>query len=167
MYQELFSVHARLYKAMAHPKRLEIIHLLRDQELNVTEMQTMLGLAQSNLSQHLQVLREAGVVAARRNGVTIYYKLTHPSFVRASDLLREVLIAQQKEQPDFSKELYMDMKDLVPLAIDPVCGMRVSPKTAGTSLMYNGRRWYFCATGCKEKFQKHPNTYLVKGVKHA
>ena len=92
MYNQIFKLHADLLKAISHPKRLEIIHLLRDQELNVSEILTMLGLPQANLSQHLMVLREAGVVVTRKEGKQVYYKVAHVNFIKASDLLREVLI---------------------------------------------------------------------------
>jgi ArsR family transcriptional regulator len=66
MYAQLFELHANLLKALSHPRRLEIIHLLRDQELPVTDIYTMLDLPQANISQHLMVLRDAQVVHARR-----------------------------------------------------------------------------------------------------
>ena len=60
MYSELFRLQANLLKVLAQPKRLEIIHLLRDQRLNVTEIYSMLDLPQANVSQHLLALRAAG-----------------------------------------------------------------------------------------------------------
>ncbi len=92
MYHQVFKLHSDLLKALSHPKRLEIVHLLRDQELSVSQIQTMLDLPQANLSQHLMVLREVQVVEFRREGKEIYYQLTHKNFIKASDLLREVLI---------------------------------------------------------------------------
>ena len=56
MYSQIFELHAHLLKAIAHPRRLEIIHLLRDQELPVGDIHTMLDLPQANISQHLMVL---------------------------------------------------------------------------------------------------------------
>lgn len=159
MYLKVFKLHADLLKAMSHPKRLEIIHLLRDQELQVNQIQDMLDLPQANLSQHLQVLRQVEVVKTRKAGKQIYYKLSHNNFIKASDLIREILIAKHKDSSladDFSKK----MSDLVPLVPDPVCGMRVSPKTAASAVKYEGKTNYFCATGCKKKFKKNPKKYL-------
>ena len=59
IYKKIFDVHADLLKALSHPKRLEVVHLLRDKSMCVSEIQDMLGLSQANLSQHLQILREA------------------------------------------------------------------------------------------------------------
>jgi len=159
MYNQVFNLHAQILKAMAHPKRLEIIHLLRDQEMCVSEIQEMLGLPQANLSQHLQILREANLLNYSKSGKNIFYCLKHPNIIKASDLIRDLLIDQcQNEQ--LADELTMSMKDLVPLVIDPVCGMRVSPKTASVGAQYEGQKFYFCATGCYEKFIKNPQAYV-------
>lgn len=159
MYQEIFTYHAELLKALANSKRLEIIHLLRDQELSVSQMQDMLHLPQSNLSQHLMVLRKAGVVKSRREGKEVFYQVSHPHFIQASDLLREVLIEQHQGE-EVASQLGYKMQELVPLAHDPVCGMRVSPKTAGFALKHNGTEYYFCASGCYEKFLSNKEVYI-------
>src|SRR3989344_6053247 len=78
---DVFSIQADLYNALANPKRLEIIHLLRHKELSVTEMVEMLGLPQSNLSQHLTILRKSNVVTTRREGKNIYYTLSHKNII--------------------------------------------------------------------------------------
>jgi len=46
------------------------------------------------------------------------------------------------------------------MAIDPVCGMEVDPKTAKWSYEYEGKMYYFCAPGCKTSFEKNPKKYL-------
>lgn len=159
MYSKLFDLHANLLKALAHPRRLEIINLLRDGELAVSDIHTMLDLPQANISQHLMILRDAQVVVPRRDGKQIYYSLQDPKFIQASDLLREILIDQHTEV-DFSSELKLKMKELVPLVHDPVCKMRVSPKTAGFSHDHEGKTYYFCASGCRKKFEEDPTHYV-------
>lgn len=159
MYSEVFELHAELLKAIANPKRLEIIQLLRDQELTVTEIQNMLYLPQGNLSQHLMVLRDAKVVETRRDGKQIYYKIAHKNFINASDLMRELLV-EQHENDELTDELTKKMSDLVPLTQDPVCGMRVSPKIASFAYKSNGRSFYFCASGCYQKFKKKPKKFV-------
>lgn len=161
MYSQVFNLHSELLKAMSHPKRLEIIHLLRDQEMDVTTICEMLDMPQSNVSQHLQILRSAGVVDARRNGKGMYYKLSHRNYIKASDLVREILIEKHKNDP-LSDELTKKMKDLVPLTSDPVCGMRLSPVTAAFAKKYHNNDYYFCASGCFEKFNKNPGKYISK-----
>lgn len=158
MYSEVFALHSKLLKALSNPKRLEIIHLLRDQEFTVSQIQEMLYLDQGNLSQHLMVLRGSGIVGTRREGKQIHYKLAHKNFIMASDLMREFLVQQYEDDPRM-KELKSKMTDLVPLTQDPVCGMRISPKTASYVSRLNGRLFYFCASGCHEKFKKNSKKY--------
>lgn len=159
MYTHIFKLHSDLLKAMSHPKRLEIIHLLRDQELSVTQMLEMLDLPQANLSQHLMVLRGARVVVTRKDGKQIFYRLCHENFIKTSDLTREILIKMHPNTQTY-KELQVDMSELFPLKTDPVCHMRLSPKTAASHYEYNNEQWYFCASGCMEKFIKNPDKYL-------
>src|SRR3989338_6518052 len=145
MYQEVFELHAELLKALAHPKRLEIIHLLRDRSLTVGEIQEMLDLPQANLSQHLTVLRHAKVVTTKKKGKQIFYKLSHGNFIKASDLLRCVFL-----------EKYPPLADLLPSEKDPVCGMYLSPKTAAFAHTHADHDYYFCASKCLKNFQKEP-----------
>ncbi len=158
MLLQVFEHQAELLKAIAHPKRLEIIHLLRDQELPVTDIHTMLDLPQANISQHLMILRDAKVVQSRREGKQIYYSLTSNHFIKASDLLREVVIHQLSEN-QVSKAVKLSMKELVPLVHDPVCQMRLSPKTAGFSHTHHDQTYYFCASGCLKQFLEQPESY--------
>jgi len=159
MYYKIFESHAQLLKALSHPKRLEIIHLLRDQELPVNKIQEMLGIPQANLSQHLMILRDKGVVTTRRSGKEIYYNLAHKNFVKASDLIRQILIEEHKNDPN-ADEFTHKMSELVPLTADPVCGMRLSPKTASYAKVYKGQEYYFCAAGCLAKFTNNSTKYL-------
>ncbi len=158
MYSELFELHADLLKALAHPRRLEIIHLLRDQALCVSEIYEMLDLPQANISQHLMVLRDAGVVVTARDGKQIIYKLANPRIIRASDLLREVLI-DQHQGSEIASQLALNMKELVPLVHDPVCQMRVSPRTAGFTTEHKNQSYYFCASGCLKRFEQNPEKF--------
>jgi len=159
MYQETFNLQAELLKALSHPKRLEIIHLLRNQTLSVSQIQQMLDLPQANLSQHLAVLRENEVVASTKEGKQIFYKLAHKNFIKASDLIRQVLIERYHDYP-MVDELTLKMKDLVPVVHDLVCKMRLSPKTASYAYKYQNKNYYFCASGCLSKFKKNPKKFI-------
>ena len=55
-------------------------------------------------------------------------------------------------------------KEVTPMAKDPVCGMECNEKTAAASSEYNGKTYYFCATGCKKAFDKDPAKYLGGGI---
>lgn len=159
MYSQLFELHAELLKALAHPRRLEIIHLLRDEELCVSDIYEMLDLPQANISQHLIILRDAGVVTTTRKGKQIFYSLANPKIIRASDLLREVLIEQHKNST-IADQLKVPMSELVPVVRDPVCDMRISPRTAGAHTTHNGHNYYFCASGCLKKFEENKKKYI-------
>ncbi|MCC6711272.1 MAG: metalloregulator ArsR/SmtB family transcription factor, partial [Candidatus Pacebacteria bacterium] len=154
------ELHAQLLKALAHPKRLEIIHLIRDQELSVSDIHQMLDLPQANISQHLMLLRDTGIVKTRRDGKQIFYSLVDQKFIQASDLMRTVTIQQLVKSGKSTQEALMKLNELVPLVHDPVCQMRVSPKTAGFSCEYNHQAYYFCASGCIKLFQKDPAKYV-------
>jgi DNA-binding transcriptional ArsR family regulator/YHS domain-containing protein len=161
MYNQIFNLHAQLLKALSHPRRLEIIHLLRDQELPVSDIHTMLDLPQANISQHLMILRDAQIVVTRREGKQIFYQLSSSKIIQANDLLREVLIDQHRHT-SLADGLTLKMKDLVPLVHDPVCQMRVSPKTAGFHAKHENQEFFFCASGCLKKFKENPSKYVKK-----
>ncbi len=88
---EIRELHDRVCKAIADPKRLLIISILRDGELSVSAIAESLGLSQSNASQHLAVLRDRGMVTTRRAGTTVYYSLRSYKILQAIDLMREFL----------------------------------------------------------------------------
>ncbi len=95
--EEFFQLHAHLCKALAHPTRLLIIDELRDGPVAVGELADRLSLSQSNVSQHLAVLRDQRLVIARRDGNAVYYRLRDHRLTQAFDLLREVLRQVLKE----------------------------------------------------------------------
>lgn len=158
--ERLFELETKVLKALANPRRLEIIHLIRDQELSVSEVFSMLDLPQANVSQHLMVLRQAGLVTTRRVGQQVMYRLAHPNLIAASDLLRQMLAEQTTagdEQLD--KLLKQKSSDLIPVFTDPVCGMKVTPATAGFSRRHQTHTFYFCASGCYKHFIENPEKY--------
>lgn len=66
---------AKIFKALGHPSRLLMVDALRDGEQCVCDLQVLVGDDMSTVSRHLSVLREAGVVASRKEGTSIYYRL--------------------------------------------------------------------------------------------
>jgi DNA-binding transcriptional ArsR family regulator len=69
---------ANVFKALMHPSRLMILEILRDGEQCVCHLEAVLGCRQAYISQHLMVLREAGLVEDRREGARIYYRVIKP-----------------------------------------------------------------------------------------
>jgi len=79
---------AHLFHALSDETRLAVLEMLRDGERCVCELQDALGAAQSRLSFHLKVLKEAGLVTDRKEGRWSYYALVPDAFAEAHDLVR-------------------------------------------------------------------------------
>jgi DNA-binding transcriptional ArsR family regulator len=163
MYQQLFGLQEEIFKTIASQKRLEIIQLLHNRELTVTEMTEMLGIRQANVSQHLAELRQARIVSTRRDGVKIYYQLTDPRIGEACTLIKLFLQAQYNIDPGIL-ELMQNETMMFPIVKDAVCGMRISVPHAGGSSVYEHKTYYFCASGCKQKFDAEPARYVKKAL---
>lgn len=98
MDKRIYEMHAHVCKVLSNAKRLEVIDLLRDGEKTVTELQKKMKIAKSNLSQQLAIMREKGILEARRDGQRIFYRLAHPRMLKAYDLLREILFEQMEKK---------------------------------------------------------------------
>jgi DNA-binding transcriptional ArsR family regulator len=90
----LYERRARICQVLADPKRLRLIDALRDGERSVGQLAEGLGATYPNISQHLTVMRDAGLVISRRDGTTIYYRLAYPQILQACDIVHDVLRAQ-------------------------------------------------------------------------
>ena len=97
MDDQLFLLHAEVCKSMANPTRLKILNALQNGEQSVDAMAKLLNLRKANLSQHLAVLRQRGIVATRREGLNIYYRCANPKMLKACEILREVLLEQLRQ----------------------------------------------------------------------
>ncbi|MDP3766121.1 MAG: metalloregulator ArsR/SmtB family transcription factor [Nanoarchaeota archaeon] len=90
--KELYKLHAEMCKVFSNPTRLEILNLLRDKEMSVSELTEKTKLSQANISQHLSIMKSKGIVISSRKGKNIYYKLTNPKIIKAFDIIKEFLI---------------------------------------------------------------------------
>lgn len=164
MFRELFALEEEVFKVLASQKRLEIIQLLKNRELNVGEMTSMLGLHQPNLSQHLSLLRQHKLVAVAKRGQKVYYKLTDERIGRAVELIYQFLSFQYNLDKNLSSKM---QRDAYPIVQDVVCGMRLSASEAYDYTKYEGHTYYFCASGCKTKFVSNRAKYIKqeRGVK--
>jgi len=102
---ELFLLHANICKTLANPKRLEIIEALRDDELNATQLIQKVGISKANLSQHMSMLIQKGVVLSRREGLNVFYKLSDERITKACDLMRELLIKILEQNNHILKDI--------------------------------------------------------------
>lgn len=84
----LQSFKAELFKALSHPTRIRILELLRYGELSVSELQVRLGIEASTVSQQLGILRARQIVAGRKEGTTVYYRVTDPLVFELLDVAR-------------------------------------------------------------------------------
>lgn len=103
MEERIFEMHAEVCKSMANPTRLRIMSLLRGGEKSVKELKKQLELPKANLSQHLGILRQRGIISSRRAGLNIYYKVTNPKMIKACDILREVLFELMQESEKLAR----------------------------------------------------------------
>jgi len=88
MKRDSYHQAARLLRLLSHPARLRILDELRRDEACVCHLQAVLSRPQAYVSQQLRVLREAGVVTDRKEGLNVYYRLTDP---RVAEVLTDVL----------------------------------------------------------------------------
>lgn len=88
---EIANLQADVLRALAHPRRLQIIHRLADGPVEVGALAAELGMSQPNASQHLAVMRTAGVVEAERTGREVRYRISDPDVVVACSTMRRVL----------------------------------------------------------------------------
>jgi ArsR family transcriptional regulator len=99
---EIFERQARICKAFANSTRLRMLDLLGKRDWAASELQKELGISKANLSQHIAVLKGAGIVAARRSGKAVHFSLTMPEVKSACQLIRDVLQAQIRDGRRFS-----------------------------------------------------------------
>ena len=95
---EIFERQAMICKAFAHATRLRILDLLGKGERPLAEVQKALGVPKANVSQHLAVLRAAGVIATHRVGSQVHIAIAMPEVRQACHLVREVLREQVRGQ---------------------------------------------------------------------
>lgn len=89
-----FALFAEVFAALAHPKRLEIIHLLEGGEYTAGALVERTGLSKANVSQHVGVLKARGLVHCEKRGTYCYYRLTSPEVLKACESVRQLILDQ-------------------------------------------------------------------------
>ena len=163
MYEKLFNLQEEVFKVLANQKRLEIIQLLANGELCVGDMIDMLGIAQANLSQHLALMRRAGLLKSTKRGTKVYYRLADQTIADAVFSVRNFLVTNNQLAPN-EQEYFNQANELYPVVTDVVCGMRLSAAQSSYEIQHEHREYFFCASGCKDKFSQHPAKYAHKPV---
>jgi len=103
--KDLYRLHADFCKFMANSKRIEILFLLGEKEMCVDEIATAMEVKVPNISQHLAVMREKGVVEVRREGTKMYYSLANSKTLKACIIMRDAMVEQMEKQ-------YKTIKDI-------------------------------------------------------
>jgi ArsR family transcriptional regulator len=116
---EIDILQAEILRTLAHPSRLRIIHRLAGGPVEVGRIAADLGISQPNASQHLAVMRAAGVVDAERSGREVRYRLSDPEIVAACDLMRGVLGRRLARLADLSVAARRSADFQPPRAIAP------------------------------------------------
>jgi ArsR family transcriptional regulator len=98
-------VKAELFKALAHPARIRALEVLSEGERSVGDIQALVGLEASHLSQQLAVLRRAGLVVTRKDGASVIYSIANPHLVELLTVARQVLIAALARTEDVLADL--------------------------------------------------------------
>ncbi|MCB2229301.1 metalloregulator ArsR/SmtB family transcription factor [bacterium] len=95
--QALFEARAKIIKAMAHPTRLFIVDQLSKTERCVADLTDAIGVDMSTVSKHLSVLKEAGIIEDRKQGVQVYYRLRTPCVLNFFTCVESVLRGEIQE----------------------------------------------------------------------
>ena len=118
--QPVFRAHAELCKALANEHRLAILYTLSQGEKCVSDLAAEIGISVHNVSQHLRLLKERGLVRSRKEAQTVYYSITNFKFIQGCTLIRQALIEQHQAQGQslLAGEL-LDAIQNMPLPIPP------------------------------------------------
>jgi len=105
--ERIYYMCADLFKTLANPTRLMILDLLKEGEKSVNEIAKLTGRRQSNISQHLTILKQMGMVTARREKTNTYYRVTSSKVIQLCHLIREVLYEVLKEGEEIAKSIHI------------------------------------------------------------
>ena len=103
--QLIYEMQAEICLALAHPVRLEILDLISDGEKNSSQLLEILHIPKANLSQHLSVLKDAGLIKSRRESQFQYFQIAIPQIKDACSLVKKVLHEKMRGQERIATEV--------------------------------------------------------------
>ena len=106
----IFRLQAAISKTMANPLRVAILYHLKSGEKTVNQLADIVGASQSNVSQHLSLLRHRELVTTRKTGSSVYYSVASPKISQACDMIREVLWEQLRQKHELAKKYPEEIK---------------------------------------------------------
>jgi ArsR family transcriptional regulator, virulence genes transcriptional regulator len=101
----VFELQADICQTLANPKRLQIVNLLKNGEMSAGDIVRAMGIPKANASQHLSLMRQKGLIVARREGTAIFYRLASTKITEACSIMREVLLTLLAGQEILSKNI--------------------------------------------------------------
>ncbi len=116
--KQLFEQFARVAKAMASPNRLELLEAMAQGELSVEALSKASGMSVANTSHHLQVLRDAGLAASRKEGLQVFYRLSDDQITVLLACLRSVAERHLAEVDRIVREHFDKLDALTPVGRD-------------------------------------------------
>lgn len=105
MSRPLYQLKAEFFKTLAHPARIRILELLSQREHSVAELLPEVGVGPANLSQHLAVLRRAGLITSRKEDSAVIYSPTSPDVAELLSVARRILTGVLTEQVGLLEDL--------------------------------------------------------------
>jgi len=103
--REVLELQADVCLALANYRRLQILGLLKDGERSVGQMLEKIEINKANMSQHLSILKQKGLLVSRREGTMVYYRLASPRITEACSIMRDVLLETLRQKERLSKSL--------------------------------------------------------------
>jgi DNA-binding transcriptional ArsR family regulator len=104
----VYQLKAEMFRILGHAVRVRILEVLRDGERPVRELQSELGLDSSAVSQHLTALRKLGLVEGRRQGTSVYYRITDPRTLQLLEVARQIITSHLEQSQALLDELTAD-----------------------------------------------------------
>lgn len=120
--RELFAQLARIATALSSPIRLELLELLAQSERSVDVLSGMTGASVANTSQHLQKLRQAGLIVGRKQGLNVFYRIASDDIVRLLGILSEVGESRLAEVEQILRSYYASKDEFEPVEPSEVLG---------------------------------------------
>jgi DNA-binding transcriptional ArsR family regulator len=108
--KRIYELQARLCQVLASPKRLEILYTLKNQEMTAGELAKAVDVTMPNLSQHLSLMKQHGLVESRKEGLNMYYRVSSDHIMDVLDSVRRVLAEQLARQSVLLDQVAMSEK---------------------------------------------------------
>jgi len=103
--EKLYEMQAEICRVLGHARRIQILDLLADGEKSPAQLLAILGVSKVNLSQHLALMKHAGLVESRQEGRHVFYRLAFVEIKGACQIIRQVLAARLKQGTLLAKDL--------------------------------------------------------------